>query len=534
MNNFLVLLLLLASCTFKKGSLGNQTQEGHEELYSMPKAPEVSKLEKGLKRIVIAATNDIEGHYAPHAVEFKDKHNKEKQKLTIGGAEIMAHYFDVLRETYQNVVLVDSGDIFPPSGELEKVQKFYASQKYDAITIGLGDFNLRLPGSFSSNSKFFQKFAQDSPTPLVLSNLYELKTARLVEWKGASPYVMKEVDGVKVGIIGLIPDDIATLTPVDSRIGLFVEGMLQSTLRQARLLRSIGADVIVVLTHQGIPCGHSLAQDTKLPLAKVNFEPRDKEACEVRGVLGAYLERLPPNLVDVVIGGRHNEKMANFINGILVLSSFEHGKSMSFAELIVDTQKKKVISDQIVVHQPVMFCHEFFKETNDCWPYDNSINHKERIPAQFLGRTIENNKAPKTSYSREAPYVPNYLKGMSQFKADLTFLPNTSGKSQLVKFSISGKTLIELLEKEYNLGNEENWHPNPFFIKDQFLQLYVQGNEIKTNKNYSILADLESLQSNTELRKWIIDSSTQSLVGHSWASLSISDSVETKIAAPSR
>src|SRR5690606_1481839 len=105
-----------------------------------------------------------------------------------------------------------------------------------------------------------KQFARSSSTPLVLSNLIELKTARQVEWKGAVPYVMKDLGDVKVGIIGLLPDDIATLTPVDNRVGLFVEGMLQSTLRQARLLRSLGADIIVVLTHQGIPCGHNQAQ----------------------------------------------------------------------------------------------------------------------------------------------------------------------------------------------------------------------------------------------------------------------------------
>ena len=103
-------------------------------------------------------------------------------------------------------------------------------------------------------------FSAKSKTPLILSNLYEVKTARAVEWTGTLPYLIREVNGVKVGILGLIPDDVVELTPIDNRIGLYVDSMLESTLRQSRLLRSLGAEIIVVLTHQGLTCGEELAQ----------------------------------------------------------------------------------------------------------------------------------------------------------------------------------------------------------------------------------------------------------------------------------
>src|SRR5690606_34591581 len=125
------------------------------------------------------------------------------------------------------------------------------------------------------------------------------------------------------------------------RVGLFVENMIQNTLRQARLLRSLNADIIVVLTHLGMPCGHEQAQEKRLHLEKVNFRPREQGVCDLSSPLGSYLERLPPGLVDVVVGGRHHEKMANFVKDVLVLSGPEKGKGMIYAEFLVDTKKRK-------------------------------------------------------------------------------------------------------------------------------------------------------------------------------------------------
>jgi hypothetical protein len=100
------------------------------------------------------------------------------------------------------------------------------------------------------------------------------------------------------------------------------------------------------------------------------------------------LKRLPPQLVDVVVGGRGEDKIANFVNGVLVLGGFSKGNSLNFSEFVINTKTRKLNLEKTVVHQPVMFCHEFFKETNDCFTEDKTVNHKDRIKAQFLGTEI--------------------------------------------------------------------------------------------------------------------------------------------------
>jgi hypothetical protein len=523
MKFYLALLILsLSACSFKKSHLENQTQSGHNELYSSPDAPK--KVPIGYKRVVVVGTNDVQGQYAPNEIQFKDKHHGE-QTVQIGGVDIISAYFQIMRQQYDNILLVDSGDLFSEKfQEIKFTQNFYETLRYDAFTIGMRDFNLKLPARYKTGTDFFKEFSKNSKTPLVLSNLYELKTGRLIEWAGTEHYLLKEINGVKVGIIGLVPDDLVEQTPVDNRVGLYVESMLQSTLRHARLLRSIGAELIVVLTHQGLHCGEDIAQELKLPLSKVNFEATKNDVCDLSGKLGDYLNRLPPNLVDVVIGGRNHQKAANFVNGTLVLSSFEKGMSFSYAEFFFNQQTKKINREMTIVHQPVLFCRDFFKETNDCYFEDSSVDHKVRSEATFLGLPVK----PDTSLEKK---FGNFLKNsttqlrltpkeiqsiVDAHQADLSFVSHTSGDSQLVVLTLSGKELSDLLEQEYNEGGKAKWNPSPFLIKGQDLVLNLKGNPLSSEESYRLLAALDDVQNHPTLKRFISRIGNQSLMNVSW------------------
>jgi 2',3'-cyclic-nucleotide 2'-phosphodiesterase (5'-nucleotidase family) len=524
-----VFLVIAASCSFQKSQLENQTLKGHTELYSEPEEPKLKGLDEFEKRIVIASTNDMHGNLEAGVYDAHDS------KVSIGGSAIISEYFNTLRDHYKNIVLVDSGDLFSEATKVDEVGKFYDKLKYDAVTVGLRDFNLKVPAKVGSSTKLFQDFSKATSVPLLLSNLYELKTARTVEWEGTKPYIIKDFEGVRVGIIGLIPDDIVAQTPVQNRVGLFVENMLQSTLRHARLLRSLGADIIVVLTHQGIDCSTDLADKTDLPAKKVNFEPQ-KNVCDLKSPLGEYLERLPPNLVDVVIGGRNHQKMANFVNGTLVMGSFDNGQSFNYAEFVINSKTNKIVPEKTVVHQPVMFCHEFFKETKDCFYEDKSVNHKLRIPATFLGKPIGATKQAvvpgnkKFTYSHELKEIQ---KRLVSYKADLSYVPETSGETQLFVMNVSGKELVKILEEEYNNGKKDLWQPSPYLMKNDELTISIAGMDLELNKSYRILTDLESIQKHKKLVKQVNRYETEAIMSASWSSVE-EDAVSVQLAAEVR
>ena len=374
--------LLLASCSVHKK---NQKLHGHFELYTEPSSPRLFDLEKDEKRIVIASTNDIGGHQGPSVISFEDQHHKDNQETKIGGYNVIHQYLNILRASYKNVILVDSGSLFSKDADTKDVRNFYKKNNYDALTLGIDDFNLNHDKDVSIH---VEEFGHKSNVPILLSNLLELKTARAIEWKGTKSQLLKSIDGLSIGMIGLVPDDIISQSPVKNRIGLYVENMLQSTLRHARLLKSLGADMIIVMTHQSIDCSTNLMNERNLPRGKVNFDPHDQKACLLNNSLGDYLKRLPPKLVDVVVGGRSHDKMANFVNGVLVIGGFTQGGALNFSEFVINTKTRKLNHAKTVVHQPIMFCHEFFKETNDCFTEDKTVNHKDRVKARFLGTEI--------------------------------------------------------------------------------------------------------------------------------------------------
>jgi hypothetical protein len=523
----LCLVLLLGACSFKKN---NQSIKGHEELYSEPNKLSPKTLSPDEKRVIIVATNDLQGKTNPQKISFKDDFNPIDQAVLIGGDKVMGAYFNILRKNYQHMILVDSGNFLSTDHELSRIGAFYEKLNYDALTVGLNDFNLKVPHKMDSSVSLFKDFAKNSKVPLLLSNLYDLKSARHVEWDGTKSYLLKELDGIKFGIIGLIPDDIPNLTPVNNRVGLYVESMLQGTLKNGRLLRSLGADIIVVLTNQGLDCHSKLMESLKLPASKVNFDPEKKNICDTKNILGEYLQRLPPGLVDVVVGGRTQEKMANFINGIAVMSGYPDGQSFSYTELVVNEKTRKLNAEKTVIHQPVLFCHEFFKETNDCFSDDKSINHLNRTPAKFLGEPIspDNDSKPWTKENLQSFDLSNKL---IDLEADLSYHPKSTGKTQLFILKIKGKDLLKLLEEDYNRGRANDWHPSPFLKVNQEIRISISGVDLELDKTYQILSDLESSQKNHFFAKKVSSYDIISFPTQSWRN-GESDSVTTRMAAP--
>ncbi len=529
MKYILCLLLFSASCSYKKS---NQVIKGHEELYSEPSEPDLMDVSDDEKRIIIASTNDLHGHLNPLRLTFKDVINPEPQSIFIGGQEVIGHYFKILRDVYKNVVLLDSGNLFSSGAELSEVTNFYQKNKYDAVTVGLRDFNIKVPLQIGTTTNLFKDFAKLSHVPLLLSNLYELKTARGVEWEGTTPHLIKEVDGVKIGIIGLIPDDIVTQTPVNNRVGLYVENMLQSTLRHSRLLKSLGADVIVVLTHPGIDCNTGTSSEAKLPVLKVNFDPAKENICDLKNPLGEYLQRLPRGLVDVVIGGRNGQKTANYINGVLVMAGLPDGKSFSYAELVINLKTRKLNPAKTIAHQPVFFCHEFFHETHDCFSEDESVDHKKRMSAEFLGQKIPSENLT-ARLDLPAPSHDEISKHMSDFKADISFVQKSSGQTQLLMVKLTGRMLAKILEEDYNHGLEAHWWPSPFIIENNQLFITLSGGELDLQKTYRILTDLESAQAHRFLAGTIVSSESEILMNFSWLPYN-TDVVSTGLAAQAR
>jgi len=528
MLKFLILLLFLnLGCSFKKNPLSNQKLQGHLELYSEPDSPKKIDNSK-IKRVIIAGTSGIEGHFSPHIIPFND-HSKENQEIAIGGFDAQLAYLKILREEYENVLLFDAGNIFSSQHDFPTILQNYRDLNYDGITFGVHDFNIQLPKPKLTTPEQMKAFAAQTKTPILLSNIFDLKTAKKIDWKGVQPHLIKEINGVKIGILGILPNEVSKLSPFNNRVGLFIEDMLKSTLAEARLLRSMGAQAIIVIINQSIGCGQTLATEAKLAIKKVNFEPKKNNVCNLSSPLGQFLLRLPPRLIDVVITGRTEEKVANYVNGTLVLGAYGQGKSMIYSELFFDSTTNSFLTDQTIVHQPVYFCREFFKETNDCFAEDASIDHNKRIPASFLGKKIE---LDKIQPSKKSSFIHiNFDKGLEDLHSDIIYKPKEMNQSQIVVVNISGDELIHILEEDVNNGNQQKWYPIQFSSKDDQLEIKFNHEVISAENNYKVATDLETILNNSKLHQLMLETNNEETNHLSWNSFGLEDTISTHLSS---
>ncbi len=393
MRSLFILALLVGCSLFKK--VNNESATGHFHLYSNPDKINVEKLDHNISRIVVVATNDWAGNLEAQQVAAQDQFSPEKTLISVGGVEAFSRYLEILREKFRDqVLLVDAGNSL--AGSLiarntngRAIVDAFSLLKYDAMGLAAADFaagpELRSP---VSPLQWMPKLFEKSKTPVIISNLINLRKAAPVEWGNTSPQMIKAVNGVKVGFISLLPDDLPKKLDASVLNGLYIEPGQLSFLRQLRSLRLKGAEVIVLIKHGGLSCGEVKAREKNLPLAKVNFDPRDPNVCDKTDPFVSFLEGLPAGSVDLVLTGGAKGKIANFINDIPVVQAMGGGKSFSRVEFFWDKKAKRLLKERTLIHQPTLVCHRFFKTTEDCFEGDPSIDHRNLIPAKFLGETI--------------------------------------------------------------------------------------------------------------------------------------------------
>lgn len=146
--------------------------------------------EPGALKLTILHTNDQHSRIEPFDASYSRNPNQ-------GGFARRAHLISEIRKTENNVLLLDSGDIFQGTpyfnmfgGELEF--KLMSMMNYDASTMGNHDFDNGLEG--------FLKVLPNAKFPFICSN-YDFKNT-ILDGK-TEPYKIFKKNGIKVGIFGV-------------------------------------------------------------------------------------------------------------------------------------------------------------------------------------------------------------------------------------------------------------------------------------------------------------------------------------------
>jgi 5'-nucleotidase / UDP-sugar diphosphatase len=194
-------------------------------------------------KLTVLHTNDTHGHWEPFVVS----------NVSQSGIARRATLIKQLRAENPNSLLVDAGDV--SQGTLYFVQykhqegrDFYNLLGYDVVTPGNHEFDLG-PKLFADNFVTGAKFG------IVNANIDFSNEPSLV---GKIPaYLIKQVGGQSIGIIGMITDEL----PIDSNAGpnIKMKDALATAKAAVADLEKQGVNKIIMLTHRGYGADLDLA-----------------------------------------------------------------------------------------------------------------------------------------------------------------------------------------------------------------------------------------------------------------------------------
>lgn len=202
-------------------------------------------------KLTILHTNDQHSRIEPFPKNAGSNAGK-------GGIAKRAVLVESIREKEENVLLLDSGDIFQGTpyfnffgGELEF--KLMSAMQYDASTLGNHDFDAGLDG--------FYKQLPHATFPFISTNYDHSDT---ILHDSTLPYLLLEKGALKIGIIGL-GIELEGLVPKN----LFGTTLYQDPIRlgdqTAKMLKKKqGADLVICLSHLGYQYFEQKIDDLKL------------------------------------------------------------------------------------------------------------------------------------------------------------------------------------------------------------------------------------------------------------------------------
>jgi len=192
--------------------------------------------------------------------------------------------------------------------------------------------------------------------PFVTANIFERSTGARVDW--AIPYIIKEIEGVNLGILGLTTNtDNAQTAHLEFRNPVEIAEMY------VPILREQGADIVLLLTHLGS------MQDSETGVITL-----EHDAVGLTLVEG----------IDAIITSHYHRAVAGELDGVPVVQALSDGRAFSVVNFVFNTYSNELLDASVSID----LLHERRQYIEENQEMIEILSRFELAPDEIIGETV--------------------------------------------------------------------------------------------------------------------------------------------------
>jgi 5'-nucleotidase/UDP-sugar diphosphatase len=254
------------------------------------------------KEIRIMYLNDFHGFAEPYKPFGSDE--------MLGGIAYLASKVNSLRSEKPSLLLA-AGDMMQGNNwanlsQGESVIEFMNAMKFDAMVLGNHEFD----------------FGQDILKKRILEASFPVLGANVEGLNGLKPYVVREISGVRIGIIGVVTENTPVSTHPRNVGGLKFIKVDETVKKYEEELQDV-TDILIVLSHIGHAGDRTLAEKAKG--------------------------------IDIIVGGHSHTRVPSpvMVGNTIILQAWEHAKALGVLDITVEDGKIKRFYGRLEEIKPV-------------------------------------------------------------------------------------------------------------------------------------------------------------------------------------
>jgi endonuclease/exonuclease/phosphatase family metal-dependent hydrolase len=325
-------------------------------------------------KINLVTTNDMHGVIGKQEASFM---NPQYPPTIIGGAAFSKYVDELKIEAHiknEGVIILDGGNFFQgnPLGLYDGGKTMIEWMNrigYDAMVPGIYDFIL---GDINLN-----ELSKNSTFPFLFSNIECLKCP--LTSNNIIPYIVKDIENVKVGILGIVNSKIENFVLKENLFGTNTLNEIESIQKWIPELKKEGAEIIIVLTSSGVPWN----REKEYELFKNKVE---KGKITEKSSLNALEMTYFLKDVDFVVAGGNSKGYTlpwyDPHSHVYVMQGYGGGTEFSHVKLLVDKETHLFMGYETVIDgkaSQTLLADDFSYDQNDYDWIESKINASKNM-----------------------------------------------------------------------------------------------------------------------------------------------------------